>query len=101
MVMEYRSWTAIADLPFADESKWLPFTRHLERAHPELGPVASWDDETTMVIVLADDHPDRASAAARATTVIGESLRATQLSDRLPRVLEVEATETQQAASAA
>ncbi len=100
MTMEYRTWTAIDDLPFADESGWLPFTRHLEQTHPELGPVASWDDETTIVIILADDYPNRAAAAEGAVSVVEESLRATHLSDRLPRVLEVEAVETQATAAA-
>lgn len=101
MTMEYRTWTAIDDMPFADESAWLPFTQHLEHAHPELGPVASWDDATTIVIILADDYPDRAAAAAGAVSVVEESLRATHLSGRSPRVLEVESVETQATASAA
>lgn len=96
--MEYRSWIAVENMPFADEAAWLPFTRHLERRHGELGPIASWDDDTTMVIVLADDQADRATATERATSAVSDALRASDMSDRVPRVLEVEPVDTRAAA---
>ncbi len=90
MNMEFRSWIALDELPLADESAWLPLARYLERNHVDLGPVVTWEDETTMVIVLADDQVDHVSAAERATEVVSDALRAVKLVDRVPRVLEVE-----------
>lgn len=89
MIMEYRTWTSVADVPFSDESKWMPLTEYLEREHPELGPVATWEDDA-IVLVLADDEPDPASAAEKATRVVSEALHATGLADRFPTVYEVE-----------
>lgn len=88
--MEYRTWTSISNMPVSDEAVWLPLTRHLEQEHPELGPIASWNDETTMVIVLADDRPDRAAAAESAAQVLSDALHATGLADRFPTVFQVE-----------
>ena len=90
MIMEYRTWTSVADVPFSDESMWLPLIRHLDRTYPELGPIASWDDETTMVFILANDEPDPATAAENAARVVSEALHATGLADRFPTVFEVE-----------
>jgi hypothetical protein len=90
MIVEYRIWISLADMPFREERKWLPLTEHLEREHPEFGPIASWDDEKTMVLTLAHDEPDRASAAESATRVLSSALRATDLADHLPVVFEVE-----------
>ncbi len=91
MIVEYRTWTSVANVPFSDESIWLPLTRHLEREHSELGPVATWDDDaSTIVLLLADDQPDRAAAAQRAADIIGEALRSTGLADRFPSVFQVE-----------
>lgn len=91
MIVEYRTWTSVADMPFSDESKWMALTRHLEREHPELGPVASWDDETTaIVLILANDEPDPATAAENAARVVSEALHATGLADRFPTVYQVE-----------
>ena len=67
MIVEYRTWTSVANVPFSDESIWLPLTRHLEREHSELGPVATWeDDASTIVLLLADDQPEPATAAENA-----------------------------------
>ena len=89
--MEYRTWTSVANVPFSDESIWLPLTRHLERQHSNMGPVATWEgDASTIVLVLADDQPDRASAAQRAADIVSEALRSTGLADRFPSVLQVE-----------
>ncbi|HYM56301.1 MAG TPA: hypothetical protein VES97_13135 [Solirubrobacteraceae bacterium] len=88
--MEYRVWIVVADMPFRDEAKWLPLVERLERERPEFGPVASWDDEATMVLTLAHDEPDRAAAAESATRVVGEALRATALADHFPVVFRVE-----------
>jgi hypothetical protein len=94
MIMEYRVWTSIANLPFSDESAWLPFMRHLEREHDELGPVATWEDHgSAIVIVTADDHPDPASAAESAARVVSDALHATGLADRYPTVFLVEPAE--------
>jgi hypothetical protein len=98
MRVEYRSWIALDNMPFADESLWLPFMRHIERTFTELGPIASWDDDSTMVVVLADDQSDPATAAECATRTVSETLRATNLSDRVPRVLEVEPVDDRLAA---
>ena len=90
MSMEYRTWTSVADMPFSDEPTWLPLSRHLERKYSELGPIASWDDETTMVFILANDEPDPATAAENAARVVSEALHATGLADRFPTVFQVE-----------
>ncbi len=56
MIVEYRTWTSVGNVPFSDESIWLPLTRHLERHHSDMGPVATWEDDAlTIVLVLADD----------------------------------------------
>jgi hypothetical protein len=90
MIMEYRTWTTVADVPFCDESKWLPLIRNLDSAHPELGPIASWDNETAIVIILANDEPDRATAAENAARVVSDALHATGLADHFPTVFQVE-----------
>jgi hypothetical protein len=91
MIVEYRTWTSVANVPFDDESIWLPLTRHLEREHSEMGPVATWEDDAlTIVLVLADDQPDRAAAAQRAADIVSEALRSTGLADRFPSVFQVE-----------
>ncbi len=91
MIVEYRTWTSVAHVPFRDEPKWLLLTRHLEREHPELGPVASWqDDWTTIVLILANDEPDPATAAENAARVVSDALHATGLANRFPTVFQVE-----------
>jgi hypothetical protein len=91
MIVEYRTWTSVANVPFSDESVWLPLTRHLEREHSELGPVATWeDDASTIVLILSDDQPDKAAAAQRTADIVSEALRATGLADRFPSVFQVE-----------
>ncbi|HYM46603.1 MAG TPA: hypothetical protein VES65_10665 [Solirubrobacteraceae bacterium] len=67
----------------------MSLTRYLEREHPELGPVATWD-ETAIVLILANDEPDRASAAENAARVVSDALHATGLADRFPTVFQVE-----------
>jgi hypothetical protein len=96
MIMEYRVWTSVANVPFSDEAAWLPFMQHLERKHDQLGPVATWEDDgTAIVVVTADDQPDPASAAESAARVVSDALHATGLADRFPTVFQVEpATET-------
>lgn len=91
--MEQRVWISIVDVPFEDESQWAPLVERLERSHPEMGPIASWDDEKTIVIVLCSDAPDRASAAERGTAVVSEAPRACRLGDRMPSVFRVEPVE--------
>ncbi len=101
MIVEYRTWTSVADMPFRDEPKWLPLTNYLERAYAELGPIASWDDEETIVLILANDEPDPATAAENAAHIVSEALHATGLADRFPTVFEVEpVTELEMAAAA-
>jgi hypothetical protein len=91
MTMEYRSWIAVADVPFSDEPTWMRLAEHLERAHPELGPVASWEDDgTAIVFIVASDEPDRATAAANAARVVSDALHASGLADRFPEVRRVE-----------
>jgi len=90
MTMQYRSWISLKDMPLREESSWLPLIDHLEREHPELGPVASWDGATTMILVLAGDQPDRAAAAESAARIVSDALHATGLSDRFPAVFQVE-----------
>jgi hypothetical protein len=96
MIMEYRVWTSVANVPFSDEAAWLPFMQHLERNHDQLGPVATWEDDgTAIVVVTADDQPDPASAAESAARVVSDALHATGLADRFPTVFQVEpATDT-------
>jgi hypothetical protein len=89
MIVEYRTWTSVADVPFSDESKWLPLTRYLDREYPDLGPVATWE-EKAIVLILADDEPDPATAAEKATRVVSEALHAAGLADRFPTVYEVQ-----------
>jgi hypothetical protein len=94
MTMEYRVWTSVANVPISDEAAWLPLTRHLEREHSELGPVATWEDDgSKIVLVLADDQPDPASAAESAARVVSDALHATGLADRYPTVFLVEPAE--------
>jgi hypothetical protein len=100
MIMEYRTWTSVADMPFVDEPKWLPLTDYLEHKYSDLGPIASWDDEKTMVLILASDEPDPATAAENAARIISEALHASGLADRFPTVFEVELI-TELAAAAA
>jgi hypothetical protein len=90
MIMEYRTWTSVAGVPYRDESMWLPLIRHLDKHHAELGPVASWDDDTTIVFILANDEPDPATAAENASRVVCDALHATGLADRFPTVFQVE-----------
>ena len=90
MMMEYRTWTSVADVPYGDESVWLPLMRHLDQKYAEFGPVASWDDETTIVLILANDEPDPATAAENAARVVSEALHAAGLADRFPSVCQVE-----------
>jgi hypothetical protein len=96
MIVEYRVWTSVANVPFNDESTWLPLIRHLENEHDELGPVATWEDDgSTILVVTADDQPDPASAAESAARVMSDALHATSLADRFPTVFQVErATDT-------
>jgi hypothetical protein len=89
MMMEYRTWTSVANVPFHDESMWLPLVRYLDKHHGELGPVASWEKDA-IVLTLADDEPDPATAAENAAHVVSEALHATGLADRFPTVYEVE-----------
>ena len=92
MIMEYRTWTSVADLPFGDEAGWLPLTRYLDREHVGLGPVFSWEDGgATMVVILASDEPDPAAAAENAAHIVSDALHATGLADRFPTVFQVEA----------
>ena len=91
MIMEYRTWISVADVPFSDESKWLALSRYLDKNYPELGPVGTWEDDgTTIVFILANDEPDPATAAENAARVVSEALHATGLADRFPTVYEVE-----------
>ena len=94
--MEYRVWTSVANMPFSDESMWLPFLSHLESEHDELGPIATWEDEgSTIVVITADDQPDPATAAESAARVISDALHASHLADRFPTVFQVQpATDT-------
>jgi hypothetical protein len=92
--MEYRTWTSVANMPFSDETAWLPLTRHLEREHSGLGPVATWEDDGSKIVLApADDQPDAASAAESAARVVSDALHATGLADRYPTVFLVEAAE--------
>ena len=91
MIMEYRTLTSVADVPFRDESIWLPLIRYLDSKHPELGPIASWEDDATIIVLtLANDEPDPATAAENAARIVSEALHATGLADRFPTVYEVE-----------
>lgn len=89
MIVEYRTWTSVADVPFSDESKWLPLTRYLDREYADLGPIATWEQKA-IVLILADDEPDPATAAEKAARVVSEALHATGLADRFPTVYQVE-----------
>jgi hypothetical protein len=89
MIIEYRTWTSVADVPFSDESKWMLLTRYLELKHPELGPVASWEGEA-IVLILASDEPDPATAAENAARIVSDALHATGLADHFPTVYQVE-----------
>ena len=79
----------MADVPFSDEPKWLSLTRYFDREYLDLGPVATWE-ETAIVLILADDEPDPATAAENAARVVSEALHATGLADRFPTVYQVE-----------
>ena len=101
MMMEYRTWTSVADMPFNDEPKWLPFTDYLEHEYSDLGPVASWEEGNKIVLILANDAPDPATAAENAARIISEALHATGLADRFPTVFEVEQVSKAELAAAA
>lgn len=88
--MEHRVWISVPNMPFEREAQWLPLIEHLEQKHDGLGPVASWDDETTMVIVLAAETADGAAAAELAMSVVREALRAVALFERVPSVSRVQ-----------
>jgi hypothetical protein len=91
MMMEYRTWTSVANVPFSDESMWMALSRYLDKNYPELGPVGSWEDDwTTIVFILSNDEPDPATAAENAARIVSEALHATGLADRFPTVYEVE-----------
>jgi hypothetical protein len=91
LIVEYRTWTSVADVPLSDEPKWLALSRYLDKNYPELGPVGTWgDDGTSIVFILANDEPDPATAAENAARVVSEALHATGLADRFPTVYEVE-----------
>lgn len=91
MIVEYRTWTSVANVPYDDEPAWTRLTTYLEREHAELGPVATWqDDNATLVLVLSDDAPDPATAAECATKVLSEALHACDMADRFPTVFHVE-----------
>jgi hypothetical protein len=90
MSMEYRIWMSITNMPLSQESKWLPLMTHLEHHHAELGPVASWDDDTTMVLTIAADEPDRAAAANLAMRVASDALHATSLGEFFPSIFQIE-----------
>lgn len=90
MTMEHRVWISIANMPFREEALWLPLIEHLEQEHAELGPIASWDDDLTMVLVLTEHRTDRAAAAELATGVVNDALHAAGLLDRSPTVFRVE-----------
>lgn len=102
MIVEYRTWTSVADMPFNDEPKWLPLINYLEHKHSDLGPIASWEEGNKIVLILANDEPDPATAAENAAHVVSEALHAAGLADRFPTVFEVEqVTEAELAAAAA
>jgi hypothetical protein len=86
--MEYRTGP-LWDAPFSDESMWMPLTEYLEHEHPDLGPFATWED-TAIVLILADDEPDPATAAEKAARIVSEALHVTGLTDRFPTVYQVE-----------
>lgn len=91
MIMEQRTRTRITSFPHWDaEPEWQPFIAYLEREHPELGPVLSWDGPDVGVVVLADDQPDAATAAETAAHVIADALRHAGLGDRFASVEDVE-----------
>jgi hypothetical protein len=90
MTVEYRTWTSVAGLPFEVEDGWLPVTRHLERQRPDLGPVATWEGDS-LVLVLAAEHPDAATAAEQAALVVSDALHACGLTDRFATVFRVDA----------
>jgi hypothetical protein len=75
-------------------------TRHVEQRHPELGPVATWHGDA-LVLILAGDHSDAATAAEQSMRVVQDALQAVKLAGRLARVLQVEALGEPSAASAA
>ncbi|MGH2904241.1 MAG: hypothetical protein ACRDK7_11780 [Solirubrobacteraceae bacterium] len=82
----------MADVPFSDEPMWMALSRHLDKNYPEFGPVGSWEDDgTTIVLILANDEPDPATAAENAARIVSDALHATGLAaDRFPTVFQVE-----------
>ena len=86
---EYRLWITIPALPVADEARWLPLIRDLERSHGELGPVLSWEGADA-VLVIALDSDSEAHAASTGVEVVADALHRSGLGDRYPRVVEVE-----------
>lgn len=90
MSMDYRIWIAISEMPFKREERWLPVMAHLESRHPSLGPVASWDDASTMIVVLSGEASNQASAAKICREAVNDALRATVDSDRVPSVIRID-----------
>jgi hypothetical protein len=90
MTVDYRTWITVARLPHEEEAMWLPLIGRLEMTQASLGPVISWEDDTTAQIVLSFKAESESDAAARAVGILVEALQAVGLGDRFPKVIDVE-----------
>lgn len=95
---EYRVWTTVPSLHFANEASWEPFIDALERSHPELGPVISWEgdpaeDSDSAVVVVSTSADDEAAAAQIAAAAMTDALHEAGLGDHYPATYEIERAE--------
>jgi hypothetical protein len=92
---EYRLWITVPDLPLGnldDDQPWEPWLEFLERNHGDLGPVLTWDGEGGAIVIIALDADSEAHAVSTGVDVVSDALHRTGLSDRYPRLVEVEKT---------
>ncbi|HEY7960409.1 MAG TPA: hypothetical protein VID29_00675 [Solirubrobacteraceae bacterium] len=89
--MEYRIFVQISGVPLENEASWERLIGWLELNHGDLGPVISWDDNTTARITVATDAEDAAAAAEIASSAVSRALHATDLGALYPRAIEIEA----------
>jgi hypothetical protein len=91
MSMEYRTWVTLANVPLEADDLWLPLMNVLESGPAsELGPVISWQAETTAQIVMSLDAESPSAAASRVVGILVEALQQVGLADRFPGAIEVE-----------
>lgn len=90
--VEYRGWIKVPDLPYEREKDHERLHAALLADHVDLGPVMTWDDDAT-VVVLATDAEDEAAAASILTGAVSDALHASDLGHLYPAGVEIECAE--------